>query len=105
MTDTATPFDQAKFEQALGRFLGDVGSAFTAVSVLTGDKLGFYKQVAGGPLTSEELAQRTGTHERYVREWLANQAAAGYISRTIPRRAASRFLRSTYRCSRTKTAK
>ena len=80
MTTTTAPFDQAKFEAALGRLLNDVGSVITAASVITGDKLGLYKALAsGGPMTSEELAQNTQTHERYVREWLANQAAAGYL--------------------------
>ena len=81
MTTTAAPFDQARFEAALHRLLNDVGSVITAASVITGDKLGLYKALASaGPLTSEELAQRTQTHERYVREWLANQAAAGYLT-------------------------
>ena len=45
-----------------------------------GDRLGLYKAMAGaGPITSASLAQRTGTAERYVREWLANQAAGGYV--------------------------
>ena len=80
LTTTAAPFDQAKFEAALGRLLNDVGSVITAASVITGDKLGLYKALAsGGAMTSEELAQNTQTHERYVREWLANQAAAGYL--------------------------
>jgi 2-polyprenyl-3-methyl-5-hydroxy-6-metoxy-1,4-benzoquinol methylase len=80
LTTTAAPFDQAKFEAALGRLLNDVGCVITAASVITGDKLGLYKALAsGGPMTSDELAQNTQTHERYVREWLANQAAAGYL--------------------------
>jgi 2-polyprenyl-3-methyl-5-hydroxy-6-metoxy-1,4-benzoquinol methylase len=79
---TATPaIDQDKLNAAIGRFLGDVGAAITAVAVITGDKLGLYKALAQhGPLTSEELAKRTGTHERYVREWLANQAASEYVT-------------------------
>jgi 2-polyprenyl-3-methyl-5-hydroxy-6-metoxy-1,4-benzoquinol methylase len=81
LTTTAAPFDQAKFEAALHRLLNDVGSVITAASVITGDKLGLYKKLASaGPLTSEELAEQTQTHERYVREWLANQAAAGYLT-------------------------
>ncbi|HEX8806754.1 MAG TPA: methyltransferase domain-containing protein [Candidatus Aquilonibacter sp.] len=80
MTQTAT-FDQTKFEAAIGRFLGDVGAAITAASVITGDRLGLYKALAAdGPQTSAELATRTDTHERYVREWLANQTAAGYVT-------------------------
>lgn len=81
LTSTLPPIDQAKFEAALGRFLGDVGAALTAASVLTGDRLGLYKALAdGGPQTPQELADRTQTHERYVREWLSTQAAAGYVS-------------------------
>ncbi len=81
MTSTALPIDAAKLEAAIGRFLGDVGAVLTAASVLTGDKRGFYKALAaGGPQRSQELAERTGTNERYVREWLSNQAAAGYLS-------------------------
>jgi SAM-dependent methyltransferase len=81
LTATAPPFDPAKLEAAIGRFLGDVGAVVTAASVLTGDRLGLYKALAEhGPQTSRELARHTETHERYVREWLANQAAAGYLS-------------------------
>lgn len=81
MTTASLPIDQAKLETAIGRFLGDVGAMATAVAVLTGDKLGLYKALAsGGPQTSSELAASTKTHERYVREWLANQAAAGYVT-------------------------
>ncbi len=75
-----TPIDPDKLNAAIGRFLGDAGAALTAVNVITGDKLGLYKALAAaGPLTSAELAERTKTHERYVREWLSNQAAAGYV--------------------------
>jgi len=49
--------------------------------MVIGEKLGLYRAMAGaGPLTSEQLAARTGAGERYVREWLANQAAGGYVS-------------------------
>jgi winged helix-turn-helix protein len=47
--------------------------------VLVGDRLGLYKELARGAVTSAELAQRTGTSERYVREWLGNQGASGYV--------------------------
>ena len=69
-------------EQRLNAFLGkavtDLGAAISAVLISIGDELGFYKALAKQPLTSAELATRTGTSERYVREWLANQAAGGY---------------------------
>jgi SAM-dependent methyltransferase len=48
--------------------------------MVLGDRLGLYKALASRPLTSNELAARTGTHERYVREWLNNQAAGGYVN-------------------------
>jgi hypothetical protein len=62
--------------------MSDLGGAYTAVLVYVGDKLGLYKAMADaqrGSMTSEELASKTGTVERCVREWLANQAAGGYI--------------------------
>lgn len=81
MTATAAPsFDQAKFDAALGRFLGDVGAVMTGASVVIGDRLGFYRALhEAGPQTVGELAARTKTHERYLREWLSNQTAAGYL--------------------------
>ena len=60
--------------------LGDVGSALTASLVVIGDKLGLYRALAQGSLTPAELARRTETAERYVREWLNAQAAAGYVT-------------------------
>jgi SAM-dependent methyltransferase len=81
LTTSTAPCDPAKLEAAVGRFLNDVGAVMTASSVLIGDRLGLYKALArNGPSTSRELADRTKTHERYVREWLANQAAAGYVT-------------------------
>jgi 2-polyprenyl-3-methyl-5-hydroxy-6-metoxy-1,4-benzoquinol methylase len=72
--------DQSKLEGFVHKALGDLGSALTASLVTIGDKLGLYKAMAGaGPLTSAELAKRTDTNERSVREWLAAQAAAGYV--------------------------
>ncbi len=73
--------DENKLQELLGRMLGDVGAAMGAALVLLGDKFGLYKALAAaGPLTAAELASRTGTVERYVREWSAAQAAAGYIN-------------------------
>ena len=72
--------DEAKLNEFLGKKVGDMVAAVSAALVLTGDKLGLYKALAkDGPLTSEGLAKATGTTERYVREWLAAQAASGYI--------------------------
>src|SRR5207247_5207404 len=64
-----------------GRAMGGMGGAMGAALVGIGDKLGRYKAMAGaGPLASAELAKRTGCAERYVREWLAAQAAGGYVT-------------------------
>lgn len=64
----------------LEKGINDVGAALGAALVVLGDKLGLYKAMAGaGPLTSAQLAQKTGTAERYIREWLNNQAAGGYV--------------------------
>jgi 2-polyprenyl-3-methyl-5-hydroxy-6-metoxy-1,4-benzoquinol methylase len=73
--------NEEKMNELLGRFLNDFGATFHSAMAVIGDKLGLYKTLAeSGPLTSEELAMRTGTTERYVREWLASQAAGGYAS-------------------------
>ncbi|HEV2972558.1 MAG TPA: class I SAM-dependent methyltransferase [Pirellulales bacterium] len=73
--------DEAKMQAFLGQAVGDIGAAMSAVLALIGDKLGLYKAMAGaGPLSAAELARRTGTSERYIREWLGNQAAGGYVS-------------------------
>lgn len=70
----------AKLDAFMGKMLNDMGAAATSALVLIGDKLGLYKALAEhGPMTSVQLAEKTGTAERYVREWLAAQAAAGYI--------------------------
>ncbi len=73
--------DQVRLDEFVGKAVGDLGSALTAALVVIGDKLGLYKALAqAGPLTPAELAARTGTTERYVREWLNAQAAAGYVT-------------------------
>jgi 2-polyprenyl-3-methyl-5-hydroxy-6-metoxy-1,4-benzoquinol methylase len=73
--------DEAVLMEFVGKAVGDLGSALTAGLVVVGDKLGLYKAMAhAGPLTSAELAKRTGTTERMVREWLNGQAASGYIT-------------------------
>jgi 2-polyprenyl-3-methyl-5-hydroxy-6-metoxy-1,4-benzoquinol methylase len=73
--------DEAKLNEFMGKAVVDAGAANSAPLIIIGDKLGLYKAMAGaGPLTSAELAERTGTSERYVREWLCNQAAGGYVT-------------------------
>src|SRR5499425_3371414 len=73
--------DMDKLHEFLGKALVDFGATFHAALVRIGDKLGLYKGLAaGGAQSSAELAKRTGTTERYVREWLCNQAAGGYVT-------------------------
>ena len=71
--------DEAKLNEFLGKAVGDLGAAMSATLILVGDRLGLYRELAKGAMTSAELAQRTGTDERYVREWLGNQGAGGYV--------------------------
>lgn len=78
---TPTSFDPAELEAFLGRFVGDMGAAMTMPLVALGDRLGLYRAMdAAGPVTPAELATRAGIAERYAREWLANQAASGYVT-------------------------
>ena len=81
MSATAQSIDQAKLDEFMGRFVGDLGAAMSAALVVIGDRLGLYRAMADGtPVSAEHLAERTGTDPRYVREWLSNQAAGGYVS-------------------------
>jgi 2-polyprenyl-3-methyl-5-hydroxy-6-metoxy-1,4-benzoquinol methylase len=67
-------------QAAVGQTIVDLGAAFSGVLVNIGRRLGLYKAMAEiGVCTSEQLAQATGVRERYVREWLNNQAAGGYV--------------------------
>ena len=80
-TETTEKIDEAKVEQFVGKVLGELGATLNAALVVIGDKLGLYRAMAGaGELTPSELADRTGTSERYVREWLNAQAAGGYVT-------------------------
>jgi SAM-dependent methyltransferase len=75
-----TPLDMAKLEAFVFRAVDEVGATLNTALVVMGDRLGLYRAMAGaGPLTSTELAARTKTAERYVREWLNAQAAGGYV--------------------------
>lgn len=77
--------NQDRLHEFLGRALVDFGATFNAALIRIGDKLGLYKALAsGGPQTAAELAKRTGTSERYVREWLSTQAAGGYVTYDAP---------------------
>jgi SAM-dependent methyltransferase len=72
--------DTSRLEPLLGTVVSELGAASNAALVIIGDKLGLFRALAAGPATSSELAQKTGTHERYVREWLSAQAASGFIT-------------------------
>lgn len=73
--------DEAKLQQLMGQAIVDMGAAMNAPLILIGDKLGLYKALAAnGPLTTQELAAKTRTAERYVREWVRAQAASGYVT-------------------------
>jgi SAM-dependent methyltransferase len=69
-----------KLNAFIGQFVGDLGASVHAGMVVIGEKLGLYKALAKHPMSSVELAFTTETDERYVREWLASQAAGGYIT-------------------------
>jgi len=74
------PLDSDKLMQFVFRAVDEVGATLNTALVVMGDKLGLYRAMAGaGPLTPAELAERTSTSERYVREWLNAQAAGGYV--------------------------
>jgi SAM-dependent methyltransferase len=73
--------DEAKLNAFMGQVVGDMGAAIHAALIVIGDKLGFYKAMAGaGWVTPAELAKKTETTERYVREWLNANAASGYVA-------------------------
>ena len=78
---SATGIDEAKLEAFMGQAVTDMGAIISAPLMVIGEKLGLYKAMAGaGPLASpEEVAERSGAAERYVREWLRNQAASSDV--------------------------
>src|SRR5439155_7474881 len=76
----AIPVNEDKMQAFLGKVVGDFGASLSSALVYIGQKLGLYKAMSdAGPVTPAELAQHTSTNERYVREWLINQAAGGYV--------------------------
>src|SRR6201995_5855410 len=78
--ETQRPLDEDKLNAFVFRAVEEVGAPLNAALVVMGDKLGLYRALPGaGPLTPTELAERTGTAERYIREWLNAQAAGGYV--------------------------
>ena len=76
----ARTINEEKLMNFLGKVVGDFGAALSSTLAYIGQRLGLYQAMAGAkPMTPAELAERTGTTERYVREWLINQAAGGYV--------------------------
>jgi 2-polyprenyl-3-methyl-5-hydroxy-6-metoxy-1,4-benzoquinol methylase len=74
------PINEDKMNAFLGKVVGDFGAALSSSLAYIGQKLGLYKALAqAGPVTPAELAQQTSTNARYIREWLINQAASGYV--------------------------
>jgi len=75
-----TTIDETKLNDFIGKVVGDIGATMSSALVVVGDRLGLYRAMAAaGPVTPAELARRTETAERYVREWLDGNAAAGYV--------------------------
>jgi len=89
MTESQESLSQTIEQQAeafLDRVLESAAGAFNIFTIHIGDRLGFYRSLAeDGPATSTELASRTETHERYVREWLEQQAVTGILEVDNPR--------------------
>jgi len=79
-TAPRTTLDMDKLNAFVGQFVGDLGAAVHTGMVVIGERLGLYKALASGSMTSHELAAKTKTDERYVREWLGSQAAGGYVT-------------------------
>lgn len=80
MSTSLQPINEAKLHEFVMKGVAEMGAALNAALIVVGDKLGLYKAMAGaGAMTSAELAAKTGTAERYVREWLAAQAAGGFV--------------------------
>lgn len=71
---------ETRRDQLVQRILRSTGGAFDIFTLYIGDRLGFYADLAAnGPSTAAEVAARTGTHERYVREWLEQQTVTGML--------------------------
>jgi 2-polyprenyl-3-methyl-5-hydroxy-6-metoxy-1,4-benzoquinol methylase len=81
MEETRMALDEAKLNEFVNKAVGDIGSTLSSILVVIGDRLGLWKAMAAdGPTTAAQLAKRTETSERYIREWLDAQASAGYVT-------------------------
>src|ERR1700704_6559122 len=77
--------NEDKLNAFLGQVIGELGATVNAGLIVIGDRLGLYKAMADGkPVTSRGLAEKTGTAERYIREWLNAQAAGGFVTYDPP---------------------
>jgi SAM-dependent methyltransferase len=74
--------DEAKLNEFIEKTVNEWGAAYGVLLTFVGDRLGLFKAMAGagGALTPEELAKKTGTHPRIIKEWLAAQAAGGFVA-------------------------
>src|SRR5919198_4066649 len=72
--------DEKKLNEFIEKAVNEWGASMGAMLTFVGDRLGLFKAMAGGALTSEELARKTGTHPRMIREWLAAQTAGGFVT-------------------------
>ena len=80
-TQAARPIDPDKLNALLGQAVQDMGAALHAALIVIGDRLGLYRAMSDGkPISPAELAARTGTAERYIREWLNANAAGNYVT-------------------------
>lgn len=78
---TTTQINHDRVQEFAGQVMADDAAALSMVLAHLDDRLGLYRAMAGaGPVTPAEVAERSGTHARYVREWLNNQAAGGWVS-------------------------
>jgi SAM-dependent methyltransferase len=78
--NTNITIDETVLNELVDRVISDVGATLQAPLMLLGDRLGLFRALADGPLGTEQLAERTGTAERYAREWVRGQAAPGYVA-------------------------
>ena len=77
--------DKNKIQQFMNKAIGDIAGGSTSMLIIIGERLGLYRAMAqaNSPVSVKELAEKTGTVERLLREWLANQVASGYITKWI----------------------
>lgn len=79
-SDQGTQIDEGKLNEFLGKFVADISACAAGSNIVLGHRLGLYKALAAGPATAAGLATKIGMNERYLREWLAGQAAGGYVN-------------------------